>query len=208
MVCISDQSDCYIRVYISHQSYHSTGISCTNHSIWVLFSCKWGHWIRGLCTKNDIKKKFWAHLISVMVTPFCNHYLVSSRKALSLQRGIDGDAWRDQKMATKETTVGVAPMHFIFAQKYWENRENKPQNTRVSSDESIPFFFLLFLLRKRNMIFSSVWSLCSFSVSKMRTLGSQHVPFKAAQTKKKLLHATSVLNEMQSVQWLFSFLSS
>ena len=42
----------------------------------------------------------------------------------------------------------------------------------------------------------------------MRTLGSQHVPYKAAQTKKKLLHATYVLNEMQSVQWLFSFLSS
>ena len=153
MVCISDQSDCYIREYISHQSYHSTGISCTNHSIWVLFSCKWCHWIRGLCTKNDIKKKFWAHLISVMVTPFCNHYLVSSRKALSLQRGIDGDAWRDQTMATKETTAGVAPMHFIFAQKYWENRDNKPQNTRVSSDESIPFFIIISPQEKKYDIF-------------------------------------------------------
>ena len=63
-VCISHQSDCCIRVYISywsdffirlcilHQSYHSIWISCTNYSAWVLFSCKWCHGIRGLCSKS------------------------------------------------------------------------------------------------------------------------------------------------------------
>ena len=46
-VCISHQSDCYIRVCILHQSYHSIWISCTNHSIWLLFSCKWWHGSQG-----------------------------------------------------------------------------------------------------------------------------------------------------------------
>ena len=52
VVCCSHQSDRCIRVYIlhqsyfrirvciSHQSYNSIWISCTNHSVWVLFSCK------------------------------------------------------------------------------------------------------------------------------------------------------------------------
>ena len=40
---ISHQSDCRTRVCISHQSYHRIWISCTNHSIWVLLSCKWDH---------------------------------------------------------------------------------------------------------------------------------------------------------------------
>ena len=31
------------------------------------FSCKLCHWIRGLCTKNGLNQKFWAHLLSVMV---------------------------------------------------------------------------------------------------------------------------------------------
>ena len=61
-VRISHQSDCRIRVCILHQSYHSIWISCTNHSVWVLFSCKWCHG-----SKNDINQKLWAHLISVMV---------------------------------------------------------------------------------------------------------------------------------------------
>ena len=39
-VCILHQSDFRIRVCISHQSYNSIWISCTNHSVWVLFSCK------------------------------------------------------------------------------------------------------------------------------------------------------------------------
>ena len=46
---------------------------------------------------------------------FRNRYLISSRNALSLQRGIDGIVWRDETTASKETTVSVAPMHFIFA---------------------------------------------------------------------------------------------
>ena len=69
-VCIMYQSDCHIRVYILHQSYHSIWISCTNHSIWVLLSCKWCYGIRGLCTKKDINQKFWAHLMSVMIVAY------------------------------------------------------------------------------------------------------------------------------------------
>ena len=60
---------CWIRICISHQPYHSIWISCTNHCVWVLFSCKWCHGIRGLalCAKNYINQKFGPHLISVMV---------------------------------------------------------------------------------------------------------------------------------------------
>ena len=46
---------------------------------------------------------------------FRNYYLVSSRYALSLRRGIDGVVWRDQTTAAKEKTVSVVPIHFIFA---------------------------------------------------------------------------------------------
>ena len=35
-------------------------------------------------------------------------------------------------MAAKEATVSVAPMHFIFAQNYLKNRDNRPQNTFLS----------------------------------------------------------------------------
>ena len=44
-------------------------------------------------------------------------------------------------MAARGTTVSVAPMHFIFAKKYLDNRDNRPQNTCVSSDK-LGFFFL------------------------------------------------------------------
>ena len=44
-------------------------------------------------------------------------------------------------MAVKETTVSVALMHFIFAYKYLDNRENRPQNTCVGSDK-LHFYFL------------------------------------------------------------------
>ena len=36
-VCISHQSDFRIRICISQQWYHSIPMSCTNHSVWVLF---------------------------------------------------------------------------------------------------------------------------------------------------------------------------
>ena len=65
-LCISHQSDCRIRVCISHRSYHSIQMSCTNHSVWVLFSYKLCHGIRGPCTENEVKQNIWAHLISVM----------------------------------------------------------------------------------------------------------------------------------------------
>ena len=41
VVCISQQSDCCLKVCVLHQSYHSIWISCTNHSISVLLSCKY-----------------------------------------------------------------------------------------------------------------------------------------------------------------------
>ena len=70
-VCILHQSDFRIRVCISHQSYNSIWISCTNHSVWVLFSCKSDVMESGgLCTKNDVNQKFWAHFISVMILAF------------------------------------------------------------------------------------------------------------------------------------------
>ena len=69
-VCILLQSDCRIRVCISHQSYHNIWISCTNHSVWVLFSCTQRHGIRGLCIKNEINQKFWVHLLSFMIVAF------------------------------------------------------------------------------------------------------------------------------------------
>ena len=46
-------------------------------------------------------------------------------------------------MAAKETIVSVAPMHFIFAHKYLDNRDNRQQNTYVSLDK----LFFLFLLK-------------------------------------------------------------
>ena len=70
-VFILHQSDCHIRVCILHQSYYSIRISYTVHNIWVLFSCKLCHWIRGPCTKNGLNQKFWAHLLSVMVFGLC-----------------------------------------------------------------------------------------------------------------------------------------
>ena len=38
-------------------------------------------------------------------------------------------AWRDQKMAAKETTLSVAPMLFIFAYNYSDKSSNRPQKT-------------------------------------------------------------------------------
>ena len=46
-----------------HQSYYSIRISYTIYSIWVLFSCKLCHQIKGLCTKDGLNQKFWAHLL-------------------------------------------------------------------------------------------------------------------------------------------------
>ena len=67
VVCISHQSDCRIRVCIAHQSNHSIWVSCINHSVQILFSCKLCRGIRRLCTKNDIDQKFWVYLINVMI---------------------------------------------------------------------------------------------------------------------------------------------
>ena len=44
-------------------------------------------------------------------------------------------------MAVKETTVSVARMHFIFAEEYLDNRDNRSQNTCVNSDK-LGFYFL------------------------------------------------------------------
>ena len=45
--------------------------------------------------------------------------------SLSLM-GIEDIKWWDQTKAV--STVSVALMHFIFAQKYLDNRDNRPQN--------------------------------------------------------------------------------
>ena len=50
--------------------------------------------------------------------------------------------WQDQTMAAKETTVGVATMHFIFTQKYLDNKDNRPQRTCESLDKLAFFSFL------------------------------------------------------------------
>ena len=63
--------------------------------------------------------------------------------------GNRGIVWRDQTTAAKETTVSVAPMHFIFAHKYLDNRDNRQQNTYVSLDK----LFFLFLLKWSNVMF-------------------------------------------------------
>ena len=71
MHCLLHQSDCLVRVCILHQSYYSIRISYTIYSIWVLFSCNLCHQIKGLCTKDGLNQKFWAHLLSVMVCGLC-----------------------------------------------------------------------------------------------------------------------------------------
>ena len=48
------------------------------------------------------------------------------QSSLSLM-GIEDIKWWDQTKAV--STVSVALMHFIFAQKYLNNRDNRPQNT-------------------------------------------------------------------------------
>ena len=53
----------------------------------------------------------------------------------SLQPGIEGIVYWEQTTAAKET------MHFIFAKRYVGNRDNRPQNTCVSSDK-LGFFGL------------------------------------------------------------------
>ena len=42
-------------------------------------------------------------------------------------------------MAVKETTVSMAWMHFTFADKYLDNRDNRSQNTCLNSDELFSF---------------------------------------------------------------------
>ena len=63
LVLWSHQSDRRIRVRISHQSYHSIWISCTNHSVWVLLSFKWCHEIRGCAQRilgsSDERNGLW-----------------------------------------------------------------------------------------------------------------------------------------------------
>ena len=53
----------------------------------------------------------------------------------SLKKEMEGVVWQDQTTAAKETTVSVAPMHFIFTKKYSDNRDSRPHNIRVNSDK-------------------------------------------------------------------------
>ena len=52
--------------------------------------------------------------------------------------GIEDIKWWDQTKAV--STVSMALMHFIFAQKYLDNRDNKPQ-IPLSSDKLGVFSF-------------------------------------------------------------------
>ena len=49
---------------------------------------------------------------------------------------------QDQPTVAKETTVSVAPMHFILTSKYLENRDIRSHNICVSSDR-LDFFLSL-----------------------------------------------------------------
>ena len=60
---------------------------------------------------------------------FRKRYLVSLRNALSILWGREGVVWQDWTIAAKETTVGVAVMHFIFTEKYLDNKDNRLQRT-------------------------------------------------------------------------------
>ena len=40
--------------YVSRTNYITAFGSCTNHSVWVLYSCKLCHGFRGPCTENDL----------------------------------------------------------------------------------------------------------------------------------------------------------
>ena len=77
-----------------------------------------------LCWRNGSKRSL-----------FSNRYLVC-HATRSLSNGkIEGVVWRDQTTAAKETTVSVAPMHFISTWKHLGNRDSRSYNICVSSDK-------------------------------------------------------------------------
>ena len=78
-------------------------------------------------------------------------------------------------MATKETTVCVAPMHLIFPYTYLDNRDSRLHNICVTSDKLV--FLSVFL---RYILFLKIML---FSVTKMITL-STHCPISTHSAKK------------------------
>ena len=135
---------CHFRLFIS-QHIFGQGLSEIQQSFTLLFVAK----LRGiiffrqltvykyvicLCQRNGDKHN-----------PFRNRCLVSPPNALSPTGTIA--RWhcvtRPNNGCNQEITVSVAPMRHIFAQKHLNNRDNKPQNTPVSSDKLllVLFFF-------------------------------------------------------------------
>ena len=97
------------------------------NSIFWTTNCWWIIFIFSLLEEQQI---VWS-LLQLLFGVFMQHALFQTR----------GVVWWDQTMAVKETTVRVAQMHFIFAEKYLDNRDNRSQNTCVSSDK-LGFYFL------------------------------------------------------------------
>ena len=79
-------------------------------------------------------------------------------------------------MATKETTVCVAPMHLIFPYTYLDNRDSRLHNICVTSDKLV--FFLSFC----DIFF--FLKIMLFSVTKMITLSTQTVLSQPTLPKK------------------------
>ena len=53
------------------------------------------------------------------------------------ETGIEAVVWWVQTMATKETTVCVAPMHLIFSHTHLDNRDSRLHNICVTSDKLV-----------------------------------------------------------------------
>ena len=72
------------------------------------------------------------------------------------ETGIEAVVWWVQTMATKETTVCVAPMHLIFPYTYLDNRDSRLHNICVTSDKLVfyPSFCNIFFFFENYALFS------------------------------------------------------
>ena len=130
-------------------------------------------------------------LCQIGLRPITCHFLVNNLHLIMYSNSILQPHWKKKSCGIKFYWLQIflvillrfeylAPRHFIFAKMYLDNRDNRPQNTCVSSDK----LGFLFLLWWSNTIFSSVWRLCSFPVTKMKILGTQSAPSQPTQPKK------------------------
>ena len=75
----------------------------------------------------------------------------------------------------------MAQMHFIFAEKYFDNRDNRPQNTCVTSDK-LSFYFLSLEVKLCNIFIC--WKVLLFFCYKNETFGRQSVPSQPTQPER------------------------